>query len=214
MQSTQSAPTTQRGFSLIEILVVIAIIALLAGITIGVGRRMKQSAQVANTKIILNVCKSASDVYAEKFKTVLHAEPSKFHSNSADQTALRTLYIYEDNWNANKFTKNAPDASGTGAIDDHIERFVYKAMKYETSRKILKTLQKGQLADLDGDGFLEVRDAFGNMLEYAAFVRSDNYTDDNTKLPVYRHSFFASSGRDSQWSTAEGTDDQYSYDQD
>ena len=208
MQPTQSAPPTQRGFSLIEILVVIAIIALLAGISIGVGRRMKQSAQVSNTKIILNVCKSASDAYTTKFKPVLHF-------NGSLEKQIISQYIYEDNWNKNKCAKNADEFRNKpveyGAIDDHIERFVYKAMKYETSRKILKTLQKGQLADLDGDGFLEVRDAFGNMIDYAAFVsHQDNYTGDDS-LPIHRNSYFASSGRDSQWST---NDDQYSYDQD
>ncbi len=204
---TQSVSHAHRGFSLIEIMVVIAIIALLAGITIGVGRKMKQSAQVSNTKLILNICKSAADSYAAKFKPVLHF-------NGKLEPYIVSQYIYEDDWSKDKFTKNAPGASGTGEIDDHIERFVYKVLKFETSSKILKTLQKGQLADLDGDGFLEVRDAFGNMIDYAAYVSyQDNYTGDDS-LPIHKNSFFASSGRDSQWSTAEGTDDQYSYDQD
>lgn len=201
-----------------ELMVVIAIIILLVGITIAVGRRLRQSASVSHTKVILNVCKSAADAYATKFKPILHY-------NGTLNPLITSEYIYEDNWDKTTFKMNAPDVTGTGKIDDHIERFVYKAMKYETSRKILTTLNHQQLIDADGDGFLEIRDAFGNMLEYAAFVsHDDNYkgpyqkpdsstaTKGDDNLPVHKHSFFASAGRDGEWGTAED-DDLYSYDQ-
>lgn len=219
------------GFSLIEILVVIALIVLLTGMVVGVGRRLRQSAHVSQTKIILGVCKAAADEYATKFKPVLHY-------NGTLEPSIKSDYIYEDNWNSTNFKQNADGFTGTGKIDDHIERFVYKAMKYEVSRKILTTL-KGQLIDKDGDGFLEVIDGFGNMIDYAAYVsHQDNYKgtyhnpsettapQGDDALPIRKTSYFASAGRDGVWGNAQSStdtdsdgdndidDNQYSYDQD
>lgn len=211
--TTQHPHSPRRGFSLIEILVVIAIIVLLAGITIGVGRRMIQSAKKSHTKIILGICKSASDAYATKFKPILH------YSGNLDPT-ITASYVYEYNWDKTTFKKNAPDANGTGAINDPIERFVYKALKYETSSKILHTLNNKQLVDRDGDGFLEVYDGFDNKIKYAAYVSGkDAYTLDDT-LPIHRTAFFASAGRDGKWgdannsNDADAQDNMYSFDQD
>lgn len=211
------------GFSLIEVLVVIALITLLTGLVVGVGRRLKQSAHVSQTKTILGVCKAASDGYATKFKPILHF-------NGTLEPTITFEYIYEDNWDQTTFKKNAPEfldvtnSTRYGKIDSHIERFVYKALKYETSRKILTTL-KGQLIDKDGDGFLEVIDGFGNQVDYAVYVsHQDNYGGDNY-LPIRKTTYFASAGRDGVWGDANGftdtdgdgdddiDDNQYSYDQ-
>jgi prepilin-type N-terminal cleavage/methylation domain-containing protein len=204
-----------RGFSLIEIMVVIAIIILLAGLVIGAGRRMRQSASRSQTKIILGICKSAEDAYVTKFKPILH-----FNGNL--EPSILSEYIYEDNWDKTTFKKNASEYTGGdyGKINDPIERFVYKALKYDLSAKILKTLNHKQLIDSDGDGFLEIRDGFDNMIEYAAYVsHKDNYKLDDF-LPIHKRSFFGSSGIDGKWGDAKTTpngdelkDNLYSYDQ-
>ena len=237
MNDTQFAihPIRRRetAFSLIEILIVISLIILLAGMVLGAASMMKKSASRSHTKVILQVCKSATEAYEAKFKPILHADPNQFTNNASDIVVLKTEYRTKE-WDNETYKKNAPDASGAGAIDDHIERFVYLALKYKLSAKILKTLNKKQLIDRDGDGFLEIRDGFDNMLEYAAYVSHlDNYkgtyqepnattaTAGDDSLPVHKHSFFGSSGIDGLWGNAETTpdgpelkDNLYSYDQD
>ena len=224
LSKTQRIARHARGYTLIEILVVAALIIVLMGILVGAGRKMQLAAKRSHTKTILNVCKSAAVAYETKFKPILHADPDQFTNNPSTIAGMKLDYATKE-WDNKKFKKNAPNESGTDYIDDHIERFVYLALKYETSKKILKTLNQKHLIDRDGDGFLEVCDGFDNMIDYAAFVsHQDDYkgtykepkdltkTQGDDALPIHKTSFFTSAGIDGLmgdnklWDNGEGTE--------
>lgn len=192
-----------RGYTLIEILVVAALIIVLMGILVGVGRKMNLSAKRSHSKMILNICKSAADTYEAKLRPILHLESTS--SLPTGKTA--DDYIFISNWKTNNFKKNAPDTIGNGKLTSRIELFVYKALKYEPSAKILKTLNQKQLRDSDNNGFLEVCDGFDNMIDYTAFVDHSDSNGDDDFLPEYPHTFFASPGINGKWGNAETASD-------
>ncbi|HAI10113.1 MAG TPA: hypothetical protein DCM28_00285 [Phycisphaerales bacterium] len=188
-QNQSHTTRNQAGFSLMEILVVIAIIILIAGLLLGAGAKMKQSMNKSHTKIVLNVCKSAAVEYSEKYNIV-----AQFYTEMNNQTTT--------------YTQNAPVTfgSGKGTIDDSIELFVYKMLKYEVTKKMIKTLGNKNLIDRDEDGFLEIRDGFDNKIK---FYVDEDFSSNDIEI-VSNKTYFQSAGIDGVFDT---DDDLFSYDQ-
>lgn len=86
------------------------------------------------------------------------------------------------------------------------ERFAWAVSQHHSTNIMLRSLGAGYLKDVDGNGFLEVRDRFGRQapkkIVYAAKV---SHSDDNPAddfLPQYARPFFASAGPDGKWGHA------------
>lgn len=180
------------GYTLIEMLVAVAIITVLIGLTVGAYSAIRQSAARSKTKATLGVLKSAADELKVATGVVVP------HVNISSSNTARAVYTTID-W-SQALTKNwppPPPPPGTGVIDDSIERFVWYALKNETAAKMLEALGPQTLVDKDGDGFYEVLDAWDRKIEYVA------YDDVNVPKP-----YFKSTG----YSTATTEDELYSYD--
>lgn len=74
--SDPSSP--QRAFTLLELLAVIAIIALLTGIVIGVGRRASESGKIARAKAELAVISAALESYKRQYGDYPQAGATNF----------------------------------------------------------------------------------------------------------------------------------------
>ncbi len=205
-----------RGFSLIELLVVISIIAVIMGMVLAVGVKMRDSAKESQTRITLGSLKAIADEYQVETKLKIP------HLNS-----LGSPLVFTDvDWTKAK-AKNAPGATGTGLVDDTIERFVWCAYQLPTTKKMLTGLGKTLFKDADGDGFLEVLDGWEQQLWYAALVAWDDNNNGNDNdneggldaddfLPIHETPFFASMGVDRLWGNARSPtgaedDNLYSY---
>lgn len=207
--------TRARGFSLIEMLVVIAIIAVIAGLLLMGISKLQEGGKEAHARTLLTNLLGNSGQY----------------ENSAGK---RVLHLYDKNdsiylWNQPKRT-NAPDATGSFVItgDDYdnvenngnytysngdtndlymqranmyIERFIWAANQMPDIRKNLPALG-ASFVDSDGDGFMEVVDPWGNPVAYAKAVDHDPGTDEDDFLPEYNGPFFASAGEDQMWGIA------------
>ena len=205
--------TTRRpaaGFSLIELLVVISIIAVLAGLLLGGVSMLKAGAKESQARALLANLMGQAGQYEVKTKKPI------FHIND---DILK--------WGGGGWSMNAPGREGEvgsikgGYVNDlneqnpdyddgetnfyymkmanlYIERFIWAANQLPQIRDKLPSLGDS-FDDTDGDGFMEVVDPWGNPIAYAMDVsHSDNFTDDDF-LPEHPNPFFASAGADQKW---------------
>lgn len=192
-------PRSVRGFSLMELMIVMFIIVLMAGLLLVAGNKVQTSAKVNQTRVTLSVCKAALDEYE------LNNKGKRLpHLGAGDGIA----YVPID-WATPK-VRNAPDASGSAVITDDdglfyasIERFVWAMLRNPTTEKMVKSIDARSYRDYDENGFLEVTDAFGGSnrkkLLYLSYVdHDDNYTEDDI-LPERDKPYFASAGPDGLW---------------
>lgn len=174
------------GFSLIEIMVTISIIAVVVGLAIVGYRQAQNMAKRSRTKIVLKQAVAAATEYQARTGQVI---------NSSDNVPF--------DWTTPK-EHNAPNFSGSSVINGvnaDIERFVWACMQLEASKAILLTLGD-RLQDTDGNGFLEIVDGFnhpdtptfGNPLGYRhSFTPPTSSTPPHEFIPSPRP-FFVSYG--------------------
>lgn len=177
---------SRRGFTLIETLVVIAILVVLVGLTAAGLSKAKSRAKFSQTKILLANCRGIV---------------TEFEVQAPSSYPIPHLSGGTPSWGSQQ-TKNAPGASGKALVNDYIERFVWQARSVPAPRDLLNKLGQafysdsdGTHTDKDGDGFLEILDAYGNKLVYVAFVKSGDATEDDM-LPQHARPYFASAGPD------------------
>ncbi|MEM9881361.1 MAG: prepilin-type N-terminal cleavage/methylation domain-containing protein [Planctomycetota bacterium] len=195
--------TSEGGFSLIEILVVISIITLLVGISFPVALRMLGSASVPKARAMLNALGAAT----AEFRTETGGVP--------DHTDTSTGVV----------------VSNDNTADTTIGLFLSRAMQVESSNKMARAaagdkaftanpggLDTAAAANLMNNGALTnaqkleawaIVDPWDNRIRYAASVsHSDAFRDDDY-LPPHPNAFFASAGPDGRWGThdADGTPD-------
>ena len=197
---THQDRTVRRGFSLIEIMVVVAILALLLAIGVAVKGAVTRTAKRAATTSRITTLQAAEEEYKAKTSTVVN------HLASVD---------YPFDW-GDPVAKNVGGASGEASlggneIDDvkeqSIQRFIWVVYQVPDAASVLSR-ERDALTDRDsppdGDGFLEVRDAWDSKIVYAAFVdhedaaEEDDFLPERGKLGVPKP-FFASAGPDGLW---------------
>lgn len=195
-RTDRSSLACRRGFSLVEILVVIAIIAVLAGLLIAAF--MQVQAPVSKTRIALSVLKTCATEYQMQTESIVN------HSN-AEFPKTNTSNI---DWTRNR-AFNVPGYNGSSNVESTIERFVWAAWRLPDTQKILTSLKDdGFLVDdsaaalsdeVTKIGFYEIRDPWGHALQYAAFVDHDDSEPRDDFLPEHNTPFFASAGPDGKF---------------
>ncbi len=88
------------------------------------------------------------------------------------------------------FPMNSGKRSGMAVPDSWNERFVAQMWSHQRARAALERLPATSLVDTEGNGFLEILDAWGTPLIYVHGVsHSDSFTDDDflpeTPIPTF-----------------------------
>ncbi len=222
--------TLRRGFTLIEILVAVAVIAILMSIFFAVGKGVRDTANTTNTQQLMRT-------------SVAILEESQIQTSGL---AINHVGNVPFDWWIDKAHNSwgstgrdvMTELIGGGANDDpdidndherfqdrSIERFVWATYRIQTVRQGLYAgIDEEYLRDkedigvdganntldLDGDGvalengFLELRDSWGTKLIYAAFVDWGDSEDGDDFLPESNKVFFASAGPDGKWGDVQG----------
>ncbi len=187
-------PRRQAGFTLIEILVVISIIALLVGLVAG-GALLAQGAATQNR--------------TQSMMRALLGAQEEFKSQSGFGIDLNHINNQPIDWGSGTFAQNAPGATGAASAAglSSSERFVVACFLFDESAEALRAAAQGRgaLVDSDGDGFLELRDPWENEVLYRNGNDQTGSFDgiNNNLLPLNRSPFFVSAGKDGDF----GTDD-------
>jgi len=187
-----------RAFTLVELLIVVAIIALLVGISLPALSGVYRHNAIQSTRSVLQQL----DVVAERY----------------EQQTGRVLRVFPNdagffNWNEEK-TPNVERVEGEGEIDGDfpeasIERFVWATYRIPDIRRgVYGSIDETYLQDADEDGFLGVIDAWGTPVIYKYDPNDDidgggDYDDDDF-LPESREPYFASAGPDRRWGDVTG----------
>jgi len=194
----------RHAFSLVELIVAMAIVLVLFGFIGAAAMKVRESARIAQTRTTLAVLRGISDEYLVTTKLKIpHLDGIRISEGA---------YV-NVNWGSAK-ARNAPGSSGNGIIDDTDERFAWQVLQHPATGDLLrKSLPDDQFLDLDGDGFMEILDPWQNQIYYAvAVIHDDNYDndksdnegtlDDDDFLPEYEGVHFASAGPDGLWGDA------------
>ncbi len=114
-----SSPVAHRrgrfGFTLIEVLVVITIIAIIAGMSMGVYFRVRKSQVQSASETTVNKLASNLD---QQWKAVL--------DNAKDdaRNGIKNVDLYANQW----ATATGPGSSGTGVVDPRLELVIHSKM--------------------------------------------------------------------------------------
>ncbi|MEM1099673.1 MAG: type II secretion system protein [Planctomycetota bacterium] len=197
------SPRRASGFSLIEILVVVSLIAILVGISFPVAIKMLAQSESAQTRSMLLGLAAAADDY------------NVTTGNVVDHTANTDAF-------GNNITLNVgqPSPNTGGNTDATLGYFVFTAGQSSTSADLIAIAAKNDLtlngtampniADQIQNGSLnlgtidevELMDVWDNPIRYAGGVVHDtgtgSFTDDDY-LPAHPTAFFASAGPDGEW---------------
>ncbi len=186
-----ATPVARRaGFSLIEILVVVAIVAALIGIGAFAFSGFQSSSRIQTTRGILQHAQSA----AEEYKATAGRKINPVKNDPVDWTTAKAE-------NADEPYSGSPPTSVISDPNASIERFVWEVRQMQESEKILRGLGD-HLRDTDGDGFLEIIDSWEQPVKY---FKSSDETDAGEGVPPHPEPFFASAGPDGKWGTFSGS---------
>ena len=189
------------GFSLIELLVTISIIALIAGIAVPVAIKVMSSAEGATTRAMLNGLAGAADEY-----------------NVVTQSAVP--HFGKDAFgNALALDVGQPEPNGGTGNDATLGQFIKVAGQVPTTAKLIAAAAKsnlkavtapdeyatiGDVAAAAGDpsviaANIVILDGWDNPIRYAAGVNHNDAFKADDYLRAHPTPFFVSAGPDGLW---------------
>jgi prepilin-type N-terminal cleavage/methylation domain-containing protein len=180
------ARIARRGFSLAEILVVVAVIGILVGLLVPALQQMQSQAKVKKARTTVQSARAAADAYRA-------ATDTRINSHEADSDPFDWSTI-EGGAMAGDFKKRS------------IERLIWAATQVDAGEKAIEAAGVGDagLTDRDGNGFDELRDPWGTRLIYASYAEQGGASSEDDFLPEHGTSknwrpFVASAGPDGLW---------------
>lgn len=179
----QRCSRRRRGFSLIEILVVLSIIALLLGIGALVALKMTTEARREQTRAMMEGLLSANDQYKAVRQGASISHTADTSLSSTENFVASCLQIKS------------------------CEEILLSALSSSTSQSLERIYRDGG----GSSSYNSVYDRWGTELQYRQSndqtgtgpANESGAGIDNDKLPLSRDPFFASAGPDKEW----GTDD-------
>lgn len=201
-QANRSAPNA-RGFSLVEMLLVVSIVVLMAILVFPMMIKARENAQVQQTQMQLAGLHTIAGSYKLETGNFLNV---RNNARPIDWSTDKTFNNPDPAFQSpNPTSGRIPAAGNFAPINDSIERFVWGCYQINDLRKSITT-QK--LVDLDNNGFMEVRDLWGNKIMYADYVTHGAPTNDFDFLPQYGNAaapkpFFVSAGPDGDFGSAQ-----------
>lgn len=191
----------RTGFTLAETLVAISIVVLLVGILIGAAITLRDTADDSHARTQLGGLIGVSAEYETASTMAINhdsdlifnwAQPKIINAPNPPAISIGDTAVIQG-------TPTGPDVSiEESNANLFSERFVWAAYQLPATREALERLGEGMLVDLDEDGFLEMRDPWGNNIAYAVFSTHGAFAEDDF-LPQNLNPFFASAGPDGKW---------------
>ncbi len=146
----------RRAFSLVEMLLVLTIITVMAIIAFPMISKARENAKIEQTQLQLTGLRGTAENYKLITNNVVN---TRNNMPPIDWTTDKTF-------NSDDPAFKSPNPT-SGMVDDSIERFVWACYQINDVRK---SINAQELVDLDNDGFLEVRDSWGNMIIYVDYM--------------------------------------------
>ena len=198
-----------RGFSIIEMIIIIGIIVLLTALGIRVGAAFKSRAMVARTRGILSQCEAVATAYQVQTGNVINLWP--LNTNTYNITWGGSAPPYP----APALTLGPPFPTNT-----YINNFVWAAKRQAAVQPLLRALGGGASEYTSNniaysESANEIRDSWNHLLDY--YPSSSNGAG---PYPDHPTPFFVSAGLDGKLGNIGGSaaekqaaaDNLYSYD--
>ena len=185
------------GFTLVEILVVIAIIALLIGIGLGIVASVRGNAKEQATRMTLASADAINTEYYSLTGTVINHMGESPINWSTDRTE-NSPYTTTD-----QGSLDGDDGDEATVKDLSIERFVWATYRIRNIRENMYRFDEQYFNDSSGNKFLELRDGWDTKLIYVGGVSHDDDEKGDDFLPVRDKPYFASAGPDGKWGNVE-----------
>lgn len=195
------------GFTLTELMVVVSILIILIAAAALTSMQVLSSGAEQQTRITLAAAKSIAREYRlHTGQNINHSSPPRppdalfdwgftvRHDPPNDQDASDVV-------NDRELQGDQEGATSSAGRFQHAssERFVWVTYQLPATRDMLKKLGKQVLTDDNNNGYLELRDGWGNKIVYVE--RVENSSGIVAFLPEHPRPFFASAGRDGEWGT-------------
>ncbi len=178
----RSAERSSAAFSLIEILVVVAILALLVGLLLPSINRMRDQAKIASSQANINLIAAGVDMYELDFNSL----PPSEHDGATyipDWKGAELICLFMTGYADDKPTKGEPFDDGDFSEDDGKDGFGFRAEKrgrvygpYNGTENINVALSNNEYSGLHPKVFI---DSFDNPILYYKYNGSIYDTDDN-----------------------------------
>jgi prepilin-type N-terminal cleavage/methylation domain-containing protein len=186
-KNTRALPDRRRGgFTLIEVMIVIAIIALLLSLSAGTYLLVMRTQRVKNTEMLIEKLNTALQAQKKAYQDqVKQGTIPDAYMNAAggDRTLAAALYLnnqalpyefpttFADAWAHPTYRRMLQEAgytSAPAATASQSSACLLMALRVGRGGAVFDpaSLESGVVIDLDGDSIKELRDAWGDPLQF------------------------------------------------